>query len=136
MTGVRAKAILLFVAVFAGYMIWTAAVQPGGTGQVCEIPVVIEVLNGCGHPGIAERVSEMLRDHGFDVMFIGNADDFDHVSTLVVDRSGDRSKALAVARVLDGASVIYQTSSSTFVDATVIIGSGLAGALAGNGLSR
>lgn len=136
MTWALAKAILLCAVVFAGYMIWAALLDSQGTGEICEVPVVIEVLNGCGYPGIAERVSEMLRGYGFDVMFIGNADDFDYVNTLVVDRSGDHSKALAIARVLDGASVIYQTSEATFVDATVIIGSSLAGTFAGNGSPR
>ena len=128
--GTGIKIILLCVVLLGAYLAWAALSQTGRAGRVCEVPVIVEVLNGCGLPGVAERVAERLRDGGFDVMFIGNADDFDYAGTLVVDRSGDRSKALAVARALGDASVICQMSSAAFVDATVVIGADLAAALA------
>jgi hypothetical protein len=129
MTGARMKVIMLCLALLAGYLAWAAMSRTGRAGRVCEVPVIVEVLNGCGLPGIADRVAERLRDGGFDVMFIGNADDFNYASTLVVDRSGDRSKALAVACAVGDASVICQMSSAAFVDATVVIGADLAAAL-------
>ncbi len=118
-----AKSILLCLVLLAGYLAWVVASQVGKAGSVCEIPVIVEVLNGCGLPGVAEQTAEFLRCRGFDVMFISNADDFDYVNTLVVDRSGDRSKALAIARAMGVVPVISQVSSATFADATVVIGS-------------
>jgi hypothetical protein len=123
MTWACSKSILLWLVLLAGYLAWVVASQVGKAGSVCEIPVIVEVLNGCGLPGIAEQVAEFLRGRGFDVMFISNADDFGYVNTLVVDRSGDSSKALAVARAMGVVPVISQVSSATFADATVIIGS-------------
>ncbi|MFH1312848.1 MAG: LytR C-terminal domain-containing protein [Candidatus Eisenbacteria bacterium] len=129
MTWALVRALLLGITMVAVYFAWTTLSQTGSGGSVCEVPIVVEVLNGCGVGGTARGVGEILIDQGCDVMFVGNADDFDHRETLVVDRSGDRSKARAVASVLPGSGVIYQVGSAFFVDVTVVIGSDLAGSL-------
>jgi hypothetical protein len=87
-----------------------------------EAAVVVEVRNGCGVSGLGERVAGYLRDGGFDVIFVGNAEDFEYAETMVVDRSGERAKAREVARHLGGIPVVQQISSGTFVDVTVVIG--------------
>jgi hypothetical protein len=126
MTWALIKVVGLALAMMVVYFALAAFVGSGDRACVCEVPVVVEVLNGCGVGGIAQDVGEILIDRGFDVMFVSNADDFDYGETLVVDRSGDRSKALAVASALPGSTVIYQVSSSFFVDVTVVIGQDLA----------
>lgn len=120
------RAVLVALAVLAGYMVWIAISGLGGTYSTCESPVIVEVLNGCGVRGIAEEVAGGLRDEGFDVLFLGNAEDFEYSRTLVVDRCGDRSKALAVRAALGGGRVIHQVGEAFFVDVTVIVGSDLA----------
>jgi hypothetical protein len=127
------KAVVLGLAMTVLYFAWIALSQSANPAPVCEVPVVVEVLNGCGVVGIAEKVGEFLVDRGFDVMFVGNADDFSHTETLIVDRSGDRTKALAVASTLPRSGVIYQVSSSFFVDVTVVIGRDLAASLPADG---
>lgn len=119
------KVIPLGLAMVAVYLVWTAATDVGGGRIICEAPVVVEVLNGCGISGIADDVAGFLSDKDFDVMFVGNAGDFGYRETVVVDRSGDRSKALEVARVLGRKPVVYQVNSSSFVDVTVIVGTDL-----------
>ena len=57
----------------------------------------IEVLNGCGVSGIAEKVSRHLRDAGFDVMTWKNADSFNYPETIVIDRTGNLENARRVA---------------------------------------
>lgn len=116
------KSVFLAVAIVAVLMVLNVLSQFTRRDSVCELPVVIEVLNGCGRPGVAERVASHLRSRGFDIMCVRNADDFDFVETLVVDRTGDRDKAHAVADALGGAPVVYQVSSAFFVDVTVILG--------------
>jgi hypothetical protein len=130
MTWTCVKAVLLAIMIGLAYFGWTALFHGGNERGVCEVPIVVEVLNGCGAVGVAREVGEILIDKDCDVMFVGNADDFGHRETLVVDRSGDRSKALTVASMLPGSSVIYQVSSAFFVDVTVVIGSELAAKLA------
>ena len=115
------RTVLLAAAIVAVYMALSVLAHFTHRGSVCEIPVVVEVLNGCGRPGIAEKVASHLRGCGFDVMFVGNADDFGFTETLVVDRTGDRDKAHAVAAALGWAPVVYQMSSAFFVDVTVVL---------------
>lgn len=87
-----------------------------------EAVVVVEVRNGCGIRGLGDRVARYLKDEGFDVIFVGNAEDFEFAETMVVDRSGEWAKAREVARALGGIPVVQQIASGTFVDATVILG--------------
>jgi hypothetical protein len=116
------RTVLLAVGIVAVYMAVSVVARLTHRGSVCELPIVVEVLNGCGRPGVAEQVASHLRGQGFDVMYIGNADDFDFAETLIVDRAGDRDKAHAVAAALGEAPVVYQVSSAFFVDVTVILG--------------
>ena len=60
----------------------------------------IEVLNGCGVAGIAEKVGRHLRDAGFDVMTWKNADSFNYPETIVIDRTGTLENARRVASAL------------------------------------
>lgn len=61
----------------------------------------VEVLNGSGKEGAGMEVAQYLREKGFDVVGIGNAEAQDFEKTIVVDRMDDRlSKAQPVARVL------------------------------------
>jgi hypothetical protein len=63
-------------------------------------------------------------------MFVGNAEDFGYDRTLVVDRIGDPSKAKAIVDALGLGQVISQVNASSYVEATVVVGSDLAASLA------
>lgn len=120
------KMALLGLAILVVYLVWVVGARIESAGVICETPIVVEVLNGCGVGGLAEDIGELLGEHGCDVMFIGNADDFRYEESVVVDRSGDRSKAVEVARVLGEKPVVRQVSGSSFVDVTVVVGNDLA----------
>jgi hypothetical protein len=90
--------------------------------SVNEAVIVVEVRNGCGVSGLGDRVADRLKSEGFDVIFVGNAEDFDFDETMVVDRSGEWTKAREVAGALGGLPVVQQVSAGTFVDATVVVG--------------
>ena len=123
MTSVLPKVLLLGLGSMLVYLISVTLADLEPPDRPCEVTVVVEVLNGCGVHGLADRVGTYLKDRGFDVMYTGNADDFCYDETLVVNRSGDRSKALAVGQVLDRYVILDQASSAFFVDVTVIVGS-------------
>ncbi|RJP80914.1 MAG: LytR family transcriptional regulator [Candidatus Zixiibacteriota bacterium] len=59
----------------------------------------IQILNGCGTPGIASRVRGVLRQRGFDVLTFGNAKSQDFSQTRVIARTEDPSSLLAARRV-------------------------------------
>ena len=121
-----AKVVALLIGGLALYLALSALSQLDRADPTCEVPVVVEVLNGCGIRGIADKVAERLRSERFDVMFVGNADDFEYDETLVVDRSGDRNKASTIAKALGVSNIVLQVTSAFFVDVTVVVARDLA----------
>jgi len=86
--------------------------------------IQLEVLNGCGISGVAEKFTNYLRQNNFDVVQVGNYSSFDIDNTLVVDRTGKRVNALKVAEALgiDPKNVIQQINNDYFLDVSLIIG--------------
>lgn len=126
MIGALVKAVGLLVVFLGAHLAYETACLIDVEGLSGEARVVVEVLNGCGRSGIGERVSEFLADRNCDVMFVGNADDFKYDRTLVVDRTGDLSKAVALADAMGLGQVISQVNTATYVEATVVVGSDFA----------
>jgi len=121
-----ARVVGFLMLLLAGYFAYHTARQLDQIDSASEVSVIVEVLNGCGRGGIGDRASEFLTDKGFDVMFIGNADDFQYDQTLVIERSGDRTKAAAIAEALGVGQVILQSNRSSFVEVTVVLGKDIA----------
>jgi len=86
--------------------------------------IQLEVMNGCGITGVAEKFTNYLRQNNFDVVQVGNYKSFDIDNTLVVDRTGNKNNALRVAEVLgiDSKNVIQQINNDYFLDVSLIIG--------------
>jgi hypothetical protein len=87
-----------------------------------RLRIRVEVLNGAGDAGAAARVTEALREAGFDVKTYGNADRYDHERTLVLDRSARPGAAGEVAAALGGVEVEERIDPELYLDATVILG--------------
>ena len=122
MMATAVKLVLLAGTILAGVLLASSLFFAERAERPNEAVIVVEVRNGCGASGLGDRVAAYLKDRGFDVMFVGNADDFDFGETIVVDRSGEWTKAREVARALGGVPVVQQISGGTFVDATVVLG--------------
>ncbi len=102
---------------------------PPAAGAPADIPYDeqqkrfrVEVLNGAGDAGAAARITEALRDAGFDVKTYGNAPRFDYERSVVLDRSGRPGAARAVAEILNDAPIEEQLDPELYLDATVILG--------------
>jgi len=108
-----------------------------GGPPVGRARIRVEVRNGSGVPGAAARVTEYLREAGFDVVDFGNAAVFDQPQTVVIDRVGAPGQAREVAAALRGVSIESRVDTTLFLDVTVLLGrdapSLLAGAEAGSG---
>ena len=65
-----------------------------------EHTLTVEVLNGTAITGLAGRTAELLRNFGYDVISIGNADRNDYDHTLITHRSGDESMMRGLAEVI------------------------------------
>ncbi len=88
------------------------------------MPIRVEILNGCEERGLARKVTDLLRRSGFDVVNFGNAESFDFLETIVVDRSGHMEKTQRVAEVLGVENCIQQIKQDPYriEDVLVIIG--------------
>jgi hypothetical protein len=86
--------------------------------------IQVEVLNGCGASGVAEKFTDLLRREKFDVVQSGNYMSFDIDNTLVIDRTGNMANAEKVARSLgvDEKNIIMQKNDNSFLDVSVVIG--------------
>lgn len=118
--GILLLAIILVVFLFSTIRRWT---QTPEKPLPMERKIVrIEVLNGCGTPGLAKKVTDFLRIKGFDVVNVGNAENFEFPETIVVDRVGEMSNAWKVARAIGVNNVIQQQDVDLLLDVTLILG--------------
>jgi len=87
--------------------------------------IQLEVLNGCGVPGLASKFTSTLRDFGFDVVESGNFDNFDMNESIIISRNGNMENARKIAQSLGIPTerIIIEKSSDFYLDATVVIGS-------------
>ena len=87
--------------------------------------VQVEVLNGCGERGIGQLAMRYLREQGFDVVNIDNADHFEYSETIVLDRrgtDGPSEASRAVGDALGTPNVLLQRNEDRMVDVSVVIG--------------
>lgn len=88
-------------------------------------PPQLEVLNGCGVPGIAKKFADHLESAGFVPANVDNFENFNMPTTLIIDRkSKNRKNGLKIAELLGlpATAVLYQASPDRQVDVSVIIG--------------
>lgn len=94
----------------------------GDAGAAAAGPrIKVEVLNATPERGLARRITFYLRDEGFDVVGMGNAQ-AGADSTVVLDRSHHPEWAGRVAAALGGVRVIERPDSSRYLDVTVLLG--------------
>lgn len=124
-------AVVLGLLLAFGFSVWwevrATSGEDGGSTAAADTaagsePPRVEVLNGAGEPGIAETTAERLRSRGFDVVFYGNAEDFDVPSTRVIARSDRTGAARELAAAMGVDSVRSEPRPDLYLDATVILG--------------
>ena len=82
----------------------------------------VEVLNGAGVDRLAQQATERLRELGFDVVYYGNAEDFDRDSSVAIARLDSVEPARRVADALGLRQVLRQPDRSLYLDVTVVLG--------------
>lgn len=82
----------------------------------------VEVLNGAGEAGAAQEAAEILRAAGFDVVYFGNASDFDNPRTRVIARVENGGPADSVASWLQVEHLEDDVDATMHLDATIILG--------------
>ena len=86
--------------------------------------IQLEVLNGCGVAGAAEKITDYLRINHVDVVQMRNYVSFDIEKSLVIDRTGNKSNAEKIADLLgiDRKNIVQQLSNDYFLDVSLVIG--------------
>ena len=86
--------------------------------------IQVEVLNGCGVSGIAEKLTDHLRSNNIDVVNLGNNRSFEIENSIIISRNEKIAKAQKVAAVvgLDKNDVIQQLNPDYLLDVTFILG--------------
>lgn len=82
----------------------------------------IQVLNGCGLAGAADRVTDYLRLKKFDVKYKGNAETWNYPLTMVISRTADMTIARQVAAALKTDRCVLMRNGDSTYNVTVIIG--------------
>lgn len=86
--------------------------------------IQVEVLNGCGVTGIAEKFTDYLRANKIDVVSLGNYRSFEIENSIIISRNEKIINAEKVAAIvgLDNNSIIQQTNPDYLLDVTFILG--------------
>lgn len=102
---------------------------PEKNKEIASDIIQVEVLNGCGVGGVADRFTDYMRRNSFDVVSSGNyvlngAPYFEVAKTMVIDRIGNMANARKVAASLGvkKVNVFQQLNKDYFLDVSVIIG--------------
>ncbi len=82
----------------------------------------VEVLNGCGVNRLAIKVSDLLREKGFNVVKIGDAEKH-YPETVVVERSDENmTNGKYFARRIGCKNIGKDVDPALYIDVTIIIG--------------
>ncbi|MAO87050.1 MAG: hypothetical protein CMF86_02955 [Candidatus Marinimicrobia bacterium] len=95
------------------------------------LDIEVEILNGCGVPGLAEKVSNYLRSQQMDVVRSDNADHYNYDQTILILRNENFEGLKKVSQSFgineqDELRIKHIPDEKLSVDITVIIGSDFA----------
>lgn len=128
---------LLAVAALVGSLAWgmwehfhaparTATTPAPAAGPRPAAPVGrvrVQVLNATPTHGLARVATNVLRDHGFDVVETGNAPRGTSPESIVIDRVGNLESARQAADALGITHVETRRDPNLLLDVTVMLGS-------------
>jgi len=97
---------------------------------VVRLPKV-EVLNGSGTIGVAERVADTLRQQGYEITAVGNADSSSYDSSQVICHSSNVQCANRIASIVNSDTIRQEYDPTSKADITVIVGKNCAPADSG-----
>jgi hypothetical protein len=108
----------------------TALDDPASNGTSSAVgtsptdPVRVEVLNGTTRDGLAAATANELKGKGYAVGNVAQATTSDHLHTSLVDRSGSRHAAAAVAQAIGipSARIVAGQLAPGVADVTIVLG--------------
>ncbi len=123
-SGLAIGALAVVVLALAGSWAWSHwAPRTPRHGPPGRRLIRVQILNGSGEAGIGTRVATYLREGGYRVVEVRNADRSDYFASFVVARRRDLSMAREVAHYLGEPPLIQQDWDTDLADVSVVIGS-------------
>ena len=98
---------------------WSLLAQPR------ELPLPrmeVEVLNGCGEPGLALRAAQRLQMLGQDVTSVADAEHHDFARSLLIDRRGKVQLTRQLASRVGPCQVVLERTGESDADVTLVLG--------------
>lgn len=122
--------ILIIIITILAYTTFQAALLKFGNSSddllidSTKARIQVEVLNGCGITGVADKLTDYLRINRIDVVNLGNYRSFEIENSIIISRNNKIINAEKVAALvgLDENSIIQQTNSDYMLDVTFILG--------------
>ena len=92
--------------------------------QVENRGVRIEILNATAVSGLARRTKLLFEQYGYEVVVIGNYEDTDLESTLILNRSQTSNHAPGIAEIINATNLANQPliENPEAIDVTVVLG--------------
>ena len=89
-----------------------------------RVRIQVEVLNGCGVSGVAEKLTDYLRTNNIDVVNLGNYRSFEIENSIIIGRNEKIQNAEIVAAIvgLDNRNIIQQINPDYLLDVTFVLG--------------
>ncbi len=95
-----------------------------------EVNITIEIQNGTNIPGLASRTAHLLKNFGYDILSVKNAEKNDYEKTAVISRKNDYLSAQKVANLIrcknveneESENAENEISGEDSVDVILIIG--------------
>lgn len=84
--------------------------------------IKVEVLNGNGQAGSANKVAMELKNKGFNVISTGNANSFDYKNTIVIYRDGNIDSAKKIASIVGGTELKQEDFGDREIDICIVVG--------------
>ncbi len=84
--------------------------------------ITLQVLNGCGKPGLAREVRNALIEKGFDVLSFDNAEKFLYEKTVIVIKNKNYDKFNVLYKELPVQKVYKQMNPNSMYDFIIIVG--------------
>ncbi len=95
------------------------------TGEKREL-IRVQVLNGTTISGLAGSVRDHIQHYPFiDVVETGNANNSNHLQTIIIDRGGHPLSARRVKEILETGDIEIDLEEKLLVDITIVVGSDL-----------
>lgn len=122
--------ILAVVIIYMGYSIYLKLSHNANdsgianSNQAASDIIQVEVLNGSGVSGVADKFTDFLRSSSFDVVKTGNYISSDVDESMVICRTENMANAYKVAKALGikNENVIQHLNKDYFLDVSIVIG--------------